>query len=76
MIKCSTFRNGVTQLSRLNGEEYPGLVLLTMISIDGLMSSASKEKDFRLLMNNSLVLYQSLILRMNYQILKERLKNI
>ena len=76
MIKCSTFRNGVTQLSILNGEEYPGLVLLTMISIDGLMSSASKEKDFRLLMNNSLVLYQSLILRMNYQILKERLKNI
>ena len=40
MIKCSTFCNGVTQLSRLNGQEYPGLVLLTMICIDGLMSSA------------------------------------
>ena len=61
MIKCSTFRNGVTQLSRLNGQEYPGLVLLTMICIDGLMSSASEENKFRLLLNDSLVLYKSLM---------------
>ena len=61
MIKCSTFCNGVTQLSRLSGQEYPGLILLTMISINGLMSTVSKEKEFRLLLNNSLVLYKSLM---------------
>ena len=54
MIKSSTFRNGVTQLSRLNHQEYPGLMLLTMISIGGLMSNASKEQELRLLLNNSL----------------------
>lgn len=61
MIKCSTFCNGVTQLLRSNGQEYPGLVLLTMICIDGIMSSASEENKFRLLLNNSLVLYKSLM---------------
>ena len=48
MIKCLTFCNCVTQISRLNGQEYPHLVLLTLISIDGLMSTASKEQEFRL----------------------------
>ena len=61
MIKCSTFCNSVTQLSRLNGQEYSGLKLFTMISIDCLMSTTYKEKQFRLLLNNSLVLYQSLM---------------
>ena len=44
MIKCSTFYNGVTQLSRLTGQEYPGLILITIISINDLMSTSSKEK--------------------------------
>ena len=61
MSKCSIFCNDVTQLSRLNRQEYRGLILLTMIAIDGLMSTASKEEEFRLLLNNSLVLYQSLM---------------
>ena len=61
MLKCLTFCNGVTQFSRLHGQEYPGLVLLTMIYIDGLMSTASEEQDFRLLMNDGLVLYRSLM---------------
>ena len=61
MIKCSTFCNGVTQLSRLSGQEYPGLILLTLVAIDGLMSSVTEEKKFCLLLNNSLVLYQSLM---------------
>ena len=62
MIKCSIFCNGVTQLSRWNCQEYPALMLLTMICIDGLMSIASEEQEFRLLLNNSLVLYQSLMI--------------
>ena len=61
MIKCSSFRNGVTQLSRLSGQEYPGLIILTLVAIDGLMPTLREEKKFRLLINNSLVLYQSLM---------------
>ena len=60
MIKCSTFHNGDNQLTRLNGQEYPGLMLLAIIYIDGLMSTASKEQEFRLLLNDSFILYQSL----------------
>ena len=61
MVKCSSFRNGVTQLSRLSGQEYPGLLLLTFVALDGLMSSKIEERNFRLLLNKSLVLYQSLM---------------
>ena len=31
------FRNGVTDLTRLNGQEYPGLVMLTIVSLKGLL---------------------------------------
>ena len=53
--------NGVTQLSRLSGQEYPGLLLLTLVAIYGLMSSKIEEKNFQLLLNKSLVLYQLLM---------------
>ena len=61
MIKCSTFRNGVVQLSRLCGQEYPGLMLLTILAIDGLMKSKTVELKFKQLLNDSLILYQKLM---------------
>ena len=57
MHKCSSFCNGVTQLSSLSGQEYPGLLLLTFVAIDGLMSSKIEERICQLLLNKSLVLY-------------------
>ena len=61
MVKCSSFCNGVTQMSRLSGQEYPGLLLLTFVALDGLMSSKIEERNFQLLLNKSLVIYQSLM---------------
>ena len=61
MVKCSSFRDGVTQLSRLSGQEYPGLVLLTILALDGLMSTQEEERKFQRLLNESLILYQSLM---------------
>ena len=61
MVKCSSFRDGVTQLSRLSGQEYPGLVLLTILALDGLMSTQEEERKYQRLLNDSLILYQSLM---------------
>jgi hypothetical protein len=33
------FNNGVTSLTRLSGQEYPGLVMLTMVSLDKMLPS-------------------------------------
>lgn len=33
------FKNGVTDLSCLNGQEYPGLVMLTVVAMKGMLSN-------------------------------------
>jgi hypothetical protein len=36
-VPPTPFKNGVTDLTRLNGQEYPGLVMLTLIALKGLL---------------------------------------
>jgi hypothetical protein len=36
-VPRTPFRNGVTDLTRLNGQEYPGLVMLTIVALKGLL---------------------------------------
>jgi hypothetical protein len=36
-VPRTPFRNGVTDLTRLNGQEYPGLVMLTVVALKGLL---------------------------------------
>jgi hypothetical protein len=36
-VPQTPFRNGVTDLTRLNGQEHPGLVMLTIIALKGLL---------------------------------------
>ena len=38
------FKNGVTELTRLNGQEYPGLCLLTCICLKGIFHSQADKK--------------------------------
>lgn len=79
MIKCSTFRSGVTQLSRLSGQEYPGLVLLTILALDGLMTNNREEIKFHKVLNDSLILYQLLmvtkITESEISVLKNKIKD-
>ena len=57
----SSFRHGVTSLTRLTGQEYPGLLLLTMIALEGCMYDSSVEKNFVKLLWLSLALETWLI---------------
>jgi hypothetical protein len=36
-VPRTPFKNGVTDLTRLNGQEYPGLVMLTVVALKGLL---------------------------------------
>jgi hypothetical protein len=36
-IPKTPFKNGVTSLTRLSGKEYPGLVMLTMVTLDKIL---------------------------------------
>jgi hypothetical protein len=36
-VPRTPFKNGVTDLTRLNGQEYPGLVMLTLVALKGLL---------------------------------------
>jgi hypothetical protein len=36
-VPQTPFKNGVTDLMQLNGQEYPGLVMLTLIALKGLL---------------------------------------
>ena len=38
------FKHGVTSLSRMNGQEMPGLCLLTMITLEGMIGSSLEER--------------------------------
>jgi hypothetical protein len=40
-IPKTTFNNGVTILTRLSGQEYPGLVMLTMVTLDKILPSGN-----------------------------------
>jgi hypothetical protein len=44
-IPKTPFNNGVTSLTRLSGQEYPGLMMLTMVSLDKMLPSR-KNPDF------------------------------
>jgi hypothetical protein len=37
-VTKTTFNNGVTSLTRLSGQEYPGLVMLTMVNLEKMLS--------------------------------------
>jgi hypothetical protein len=36
-VPQTQFKNGVTDLTRINGQEYPGLVMLTLVTLKGLL---------------------------------------
>jgi hypothetical protein len=36
-VPRTPFKNGVTDLTRLNGQEYPGLVMLTLVALKGIL---------------------------------------
>jgi hypothetical protein len=38
-IPKTQFNNGVTSLTRFSGQEYPGLVMLTMVTLDKMLPS-------------------------------------
>ena len=42
------FKNGVTELTRLNAQEYPGLCMLTMVALKGLLHPKKKNKPKQL----------------------------
>ena len=61
MTKYSSFRYEVTQNSRTHGQEYSGLMSFTIISLEGLISDKKDEEKFKHLLNDSLVIYQKLM---------------
>ena len=60
----SPFKNGVTDLTKLTGQEYPGLVLMTLCSMKGLLPPThhTLERKFALLLFLSLSLLNWLTL--------------
>jgi hypothetical protein len=63
-VPKTPFNNGVTSLSRLTGQEYPGLVMLTMVSLDGMLPT-SKSPNFTLCKQFSLLLWWTLSLNVS-----------
>ena len=58
MIKYSYFCMGITQSSRLSGQEYLGLLLLTIAALDGLLPFCRDDIQLYKLLDGSLILYQ------------------
>lgn len=56
------FKNGVTSLTRLTGQEYPGLCLLTMVCLESLLKLADREEAQTLESDMALLLWLSLSL--------------
>ena len=46
-VPRTPFKNGVTDLKRLNGQEYPGLVMLTLVTLKGLLSNNDVSKKIQ-----------------------------
>jgi hypothetical protein len=42
-VPCTPFKNGVTDLTQLNGQEYPGLVMLTLVALKGILQDRVNE---------------------------------
>jgi hypothetical protein len=42
-VPRTPFKNGVTDLTRLNGQEYPGLVMLTLVALKGILMDSVDE---------------------------------
>jgi hypothetical protein len=42
-VPRTPFKNGVTDLTRLNGQEYPGLVMLTLVALKGILNDKVDE---------------------------------
>jgi hypothetical protein len=42
---CTPFKNGVTDLTSLNSQEYPGLVMLAMVALKGLFHNGTCAND-------------------------------
>jgi hypothetical protein len=58
-VPCTPFRNGVTNLMHLNGQEYPGLVMLSLVALKGLLHNKlplRKQEEIILLFWRMLVL--------------------
>jgi hypothetical protein len=67
-VPRTPFRNGVTDLTRLNGQEYPGLVMLTLVALKVLLPDRVplfKRKEIILLFWRMLVLNDMMNLREN-----------
>lgn len=72
----SPFKNGVTELTRLNGQEYPGLCLLTIPCLKGIFH-ASKHYDKKdgILMEKKLSLLLLLALSLEVRLTKDNFKD-
>lgn len=67
-VPRTPFRNGVTDLTRLNGQEYPGLVMLTLVALKVVLHnklSLVKQKEIVLLFWRMLVLNDMMNLKEN-----------
>jgi hypothetical protein len=42
-VPCTPFKNGVTELTQLNGQEYAGLVMLTLVALKGILNNKLDE---------------------------------
>jgi hypothetical protein len=60
-IPKTPFNNGVTSLTRLSGQEYPGLVMLTMVRLDKMLPSR-KNHDVAIEKGYSRLLWLTLLL--------------
>jgi hypothetical protein len=56
------FKNGVTSLTRLTGQEYPGLCLLTMVCLESLLKLSDEEEAQKVESDMALLLWLSLSL--------------
>ena len=63
-IPKTPFNNGVTILYRLTGQEYPGLVMLTMVTLDGMLPT-TKAPNNLLCKKFSLLLWWTLSLNVS-----------
>jgi hypothetical protein len=60
-IPKTQFNNGVTSLTRLSGQEYPGLVMLTMVNLDKMLPSRNNH-DMAIEKGYSILLWPTLSL--------------
>jgi hypothetical protein len=77
-VPRTPFHNGVTDLTQLNGQEYPGLVMLTLVTLKPLLHNklpVSKQHDIILLFWRMLVLNDMMNLSENTESTLELLES-